>query len=42
LIGEAEKNILNAGADEVVGTDSVPSSVSKVSLAPVISRELAS
>jgi ribose-phosphate pyrophosphokinase len=41
LIGEAEKNILNAGADEVVGTDSVPSSVSKVSLAPVLSRQLA-
>ena len=41
LIGEAEKNILNAGADEVVGTDSVPSSVSKVSLTPVLSRQLA-
>jgi ribose-phosphate pyrophosphokinase len=41
LIGEAEKNILNAGVDELVGTDSVTSSVSKVSLAPVISRELA-
>ena len=42
LMGDAEKNILNAGVEEVVGTDSVPSSVSKVSLAPVISRELAS
>ena len=41
LIGEAEKNILNAGVDELVGTDSVPSNVGKVSLAPVISRELA-
>jgi ribose-phosphate pyrophosphokinase len=42
LIDEAEKKILNAGVDEVVGTDSVPSSVSRVSLAPVISRELGS
>jgi len=42
LIGEAEKNILNAGVDEIIGTDSVPSSVSKVSLAPILSRELAS
>jgi ribose-phosphate pyrophosphokinase len=41
LIGEAEKNIIKAGVDELVGTDSVPSSVSKVSLAPIISRELA-
>jgi ribose-phosphate pyrophosphokinase len=42
LIDEAEKKILNAGVDEVVGTDSVPSSVSRVSLAPVLSRELGS
>lgn len=42
LIGEAEKNILNAGVDEIIGTDSVPSSVSKVSLAPILSRALAS
>jgi len=41
LIGEAEKLILQAGVDEIVGTDSVPSSVSKVSLAPLISKELA-
>lgn len=41
LIGEAEKLILQSGVEEIVGTDSVPSSVSKVSLAPVISRELA-
>jgi ribose-phosphate pyrophosphokinase len=40
LIGEAEKLIRQAGVDEIVGTDSVPSSVSKVSLAPVISKEL--
>jgi len=41
LIGEAEKNILKAGVDEIVGTDSVMSSVSKVSVAPAISKELA-
>lgn len=41
LIGEAERLILQTGVEEIVGTDSVPSSVSKVSLAPLISRELA-
>ena len=41
LIGDAERRILQAGVEEIVGTDSVPSSVSKVSLAPLISRELA-
>jgi ribose-phosphate pyrophosphokinase len=40
LIGDAEKRILEAGVEEVVGTDSVPSAVSKVSLAPLISQEL--
>jgi ribose-phosphate pyrophosphokinase len=40
LIGDAEKRILDAGVEEVVGTDSVPSHVSKVSLASLISREL--
>lgn len=40
LIGEAERLILQAGVEEIVGTDSVPSSVSKVSLAPVISKGL--
>jgi ribose-phosphate pyrophosphokinase len=40
LIGDAEKRILDAGVDEIVGTDSVPGSVSKVSLAPIISQEL--
>jgi ribose-phosphate pyrophosphokinase len=40
LIGDAEKRILNAGVEEIVGTDSVPSRVSKVSLAPLISKEL--
>ncbi len=40
LIGDAEKRILDAGVEEIVGTDSVPGSVSKVSLAPLISKEL--
>jgi ribose-phosphate pyrophosphokinase len=40
LVGDAEKRILDAGVEEIVGTDSVPSSVSRVSLAPLISREL--
>jgi ribose-phosphate pyrophosphokinase len=40
LIGNAEKRILDAGVEEIVGTDSVPSHVSKVSLAPLISQEL--
>jgi ribose-phosphate pyrophosphokinase len=40
LIGDAEKRILDAGVEEIVGTDSVPGSVTKVSLAPLISKEL--
>lgn len=40
LIGDAEKRILDAGVEEIVGTDSVNSPVSKVSLAPLISKEL--
>jgi len=40
LIGDAEKRILEAGVEEVVGTESVPSRVSKVSLAPLIAAEL--
>ena len=40
LIGDAEKRILGTGVEEIVGTDSVPESVSKVSLAPLISQEL--
>jgi ribose-phosphate pyrophosphokinase len=40
LIGDAEKRILDAGVEEIVGTDSVSSRVSKVSLAPLISMEL--
>ncbi len=40
LVGDAEKRILNAGVEEVVGTDSVPNRVSKVSLAPLIAKVL--
>lgn len=40
LIGDAEKLILNAGVEEIVSTDSVPSKYSKVSLAPLLSQEL--
>jgi ribose-phosphate pyrophosphokinase len=40
LVDDAEKRIHEAGVEEIVGTDSVPSSASKVSLAPLISKEL--
>ena len=40
LMGDAERRILEAGVEEIVATDSVPSHVSKVSLAPLLSREL--
>jgi ribose-phosphate pyrophosphokinase len=42
LIGDAEKRILNVGVEELVGTDSVSSHVSKVSLAPLLCNELKS
>jgi ribose-phosphate pyrophosphokinase len=40
LVGNAEKSILENGAEEIIGTDSVPSSVSKVSVATLISKAL--
>ena len=40
LIGDAEKRILDAGVEEIVGTDSVPGPISKVSLAPLLSQVL--
>jgi len=40
LIGDAEKRVLDAGVEEIVGTDSVFSLASKVTLAPLISKEL--
>lgn len=36
LVGEARLKILNAGAKEIIGTDSVPSDVSVISLTPLI------
>jgi ribose-phosphate pyrophosphokinase len=42
LIEDAEQRILDAGVEEIVGTDSVPATVSKVSLAPLIAKELLS
>jgi len=41
LMGDAQKRILENGAEEIIGTDSVPSPVSKVSIAPLISKALA-
>ena len=41
LIGEAKQKILENGAEEIVGTDSIPSSVRTVSLAPLIAEALA-
>ena len=40
LIGEATTKILASGAEEIVGTDSIPSSVRTVSLAPLIVEAL--
>ncbi len=40
LVGNAEKSILDAGVEEIVGTDSVSSHVSKVTLAPLIANVL--
>lgn len=40
LAGDAEERILNAGVEEIVGTDSIPCHLSQVSLAPLLSREL--
>jgi len=40
LIGEAQKKIMQSGAEEIVGTDCVPSPVSVVSVAPLIADVL--
>lgn len=40
LIGDAEKRILDAGVEEIVATDSVPSKSSKVTLTPIISQAI--
>jgi ribose-phosphate pyrophosphokinase len=41
LIGDSYRKIMEWGAEEIVGTDAVPSQVSKVSIAPLISKALA-
>jgi ribose-phosphate pyrophosphokinase len=41
LIGEAQKRIMQSGADGIVGTDCVPSPVSTASVAPLIAEALA-
>ncbi len=40
LIGDAENKIIQSGADSMVGTDSVPSHISVVSVAPLIAEAL--
>jgi ribose-phosphate pyrophosphokinase len=40
LIGNSKEGILKSGADEIVGTDCVPSSVGVVSVAPLIAEAL--
>jgi len=40
LTEEVWDKILKAGADEVIGTDTVPNAVSKVSVAPLIVKAL--
>lgn len=41
LTGDSEKRIMENGAEGIVGTDCVPSPVSKISVAPVIAEALA-
>jgi phosphoribosylpyrophosphate synthetase len=40
LSDEVIEKIVKAGADEIVGTDSVPNKVSKVTVAPLIVQAL--
>ena len=40
LIGDAQNKIIQSGVEEIVGTDCIPSSVSKVSVAPLIAEAL--
>jgi ribose-phosphate pyrophosphokinase len=40
LMGDSYKRILESGAEEIIGTDCVSSPVSKVSIAPLISKAL--
>ncbi|MFB0560412.1 MAG: ribose-phosphate diphosphokinase [Candidatus Lokiarchaeia archaeon] len=40
LVGDSRFRIINAGANEIIGTDTVPSDVSFVSVAPIIAEAL--
>lgn len=40
LVGDAKNKIMESGADGIVGTDCVPSSVSLISVAPLIAKAL--
>lgn len=40
FVGDAEKRMLDAGVQEIVATDTVPSKFSKISVAPLIASEL--
>jgi ribose-phosphate pyrophosphokinase len=40
LVGEARDRILRSGAKDIVSTDSIPSPVSKVSVAPILAEAL--
>ena len=40
LMGDAQKRILENGAEEIIGTDSIPTPISKVSIAPLITKAL--
>ena len=40
LMGNAQKRILENGAEEIIGTDSIPTPISKVSIAPLIVNAL--
>jgi len=40
LMGDAQKKILESGARAIIGTDIVPTPISKVSIAPLISKAL--
>ena len=40
LIGDASTRMLNAGVEDIIGTDSIPGAYSKISLAPLISKHL--
>jgi len=40
LIGDGEERVLKSGAEDIVATDTIPTKVSKVTIAPLIASEL--